>query len=84
MLNGASLVAEPGESVAIVGSSGSGKSTIVKLLLRLYDPDSGALFMDNLDLRTLTQASLRRAVAVVPQDTVRVHNKYLLCNSNLL
>lgn len=70
VLNGASLVAEPGESVAIVGSSGSGKSTIVKLLLRLYDPDSGALFMDNLDLRTLTQASLRRAVAVVPQDTV--------------
>ncbi|MCO5582226.1 hypothetical protein L7F22_036118 [Adiantum nelumboides] len=70
VLNGVSLVAEPGESVAIVGPSGSGKSTIVKLLLRLYDPDSGALFMDNLDLRLLTQASLRRAVAVVPQDTV--------------
>ncbi|KAI5084448.1 hypothetical protein GOP47_0000617 [Adiantum capillus-veneris] len=70
VLNGVSLIAEPGESVAIVGPSGSGKSTIVKLLLRLYDPDSGALFMDNLDLRILTQASLRRAVAVVPQDTV--------------
>lgn len=70
VLNGASFFAEPGESVAIVGSSGSGKSTIVKLLLRLYDPNSGALFLDNLDLRSLTQASLRRAVAVVPQDTV--------------
>lgn len=70
VLHGVSLVAESGESVAIVGPSGSGKSTIVKLLLRLYDPDVGALFMDDQDLRSLTQASLCRAVAVVPQDTV--------------
>lgn len=70
VLHGVSFVAEPGESVAIVGPSGSGKSTIVKILLRHYDPDVGALFMDDQDLRSLTQASLRRAVAVVPQDTV--------------
>ena len=71
VLHGVSLYAEPGESIAIVGPSGSGKSTIVKLLLRLYDPDIGTLFMDGHDLRSLTQASLRRAVAVVPQDTVK-------------
>ncbi|KAH7296791.1 hypothetical protein KP509_26G039000 [Ceratopteris richardii] len=70
VLNGVSFTADPGESVAIVGPSGSGKSTIVKLLLRLYDPLSGSLSMDNIDLQTLRQMSLRRAVAVVPQDTV--------------
>jgi ABC-type multidrug transport system fused ATPase/permease subunit len=64
------LSAEPGQSIALVGASGSGKSTIVKLLLRLYDPDSGSLFLDDHDLRSLSQESLRNAVAVVPQDTV--------------
>ena len=71
VLHGVSFYAEPGESIAIVGPSGSGKSTIVKLLLRLYDPEIGTLLMDGHDLRSLTQASLRRAVAVVPQDTVK-------------
>jgi ABC transporter ATM len=70
VLLGVNLKADPGESIALVGASGSGKSTIVKLLLRLYDPDSGSLFIDDHDLRTLTQDSLRSAVAVVPQDTV--------------
>ncbi|KAJ7546425.1 hypothetical protein O6H91_08G039900 [Diphasiastrum complanatum] len=69
VLHGVSFNVQPGESLAIVGPSGSGKSTIVKLLLRLYDPDSGSLFFDLQDLRTLTQASLRSVVAVVPQDT---------------
>ncbi|KAL3700724.1 hypothetical protein R1sor_018746 [Riccia sorocarpa] len=70
VLGGVSFAAEPGQSIAIVGTSGSGKSTIVKLLLRLYDPDSGSLYIDDLDLRTLSQISLRNTVAVVPQDTV--------------
>jgi len=70
VLLGVNLQANPGESIALVGASGSGKSTIVKLLLRLYDPDSGTLFLDDQDIRTLTQDSLRSAVAVVPQDTV--------------
>jgi ABC-type transport system involved in Fe-S cluster assembly fused permease/ATPase subunit len=70
VLLGINLQANPGESIALVGASGSGKSTIVKLLLRLYDPDSGTLFLDDQDIRTLTQDSLRSAVAVVPQDTV--------------
>lgn len=70
VLLGVNLQANPGESIALVGACGSGKSTIVKLLLRLYDPDSGTLFLDDQDIRTLTQDSLRNAVAVVPQDTV--------------
>ena len=48
------LQANPGESIALVGASGSRKSTIVKLLLRLYDPDLGTLFLDDQDIRTLT------------------------------
>ncbi|CAM6086696.1 unnamed protein product [Calypogeia fissa] len=70
VLKGVSFSASPGQSVAIVGTSGSGKSTIVKLLLRLYDPDVGALYVDGRDLRSLAQESLRNTVAVVPQDTV--------------
>ncbi|KAG0582977.1 hypothetical protein M758_3G101900 [Ceratodon purpureus] len=70
VLLGVNLRADPGESIALVGASGSGKSTIVKLLLRLYDPDSGSLFLDDHDLRSLSQDSLRSAVAVVPQDTI--------------
>lgn len=67
-LNEVSFVAEPGSTVAIVGPSGAGKSTLVKLALRLIDPQSGAVLIDGHDARRLTQASLRRAVALVPQD----------------
>eukprot|EP00850_Spirogloea_muscicola_P003591 SM000014S00379 [mRNA] locus=s14:1014211:1019871:+ [translate_table: standard] len=70
VLKGVSFVAEPGQSIAVVGPSGSGKSTIVKLLLRLYDPQAGTVYLDNHEIRSLTMASLRSAVAVVPQDTV--------------
>ncbi|XP_024541732.1 ABC transporter B family member 23, mitochondrial [Selaginella moellendorffii] len=70
VLHGVSFEVLPGQSLAIVGPSGSGKSTILKLLLRLYDPESGRLSFDGQDLRSITQASLRRAVAVVPQETV--------------
>lgn len=59
-----------GETVALVGSSGSGKSSIVKLLFRFYDPDSGAIRVDGQDIRAVTQESLRKEIAIVPQDCV--------------
>ncbi len=70
ILNGVSLVAEPGETVAIVGSTGSGKSTIGRLLFRFYDVQSGSLKIDGQDVRDVTQNSLHRNIGVVPQDTV--------------
>ncbi|MFD2738860.1 ABCB family ABC transporter ATP-binding protein/permease [Sulfitobacter aestuarii] len=70
ILKGISLTAEPGETVAIVGSTGSGKSTIGRLLFRFYDVQDGALRIDGQDLRDVTQDSLHRAIGVVPQDTV--------------
>ena len=60
----------PGETVAVVGHSGSGKSTLARLLYRFYDIDDGAIEIDGHDLRSLTQASLRAAIGIVPQDTV--------------
>jgi ATP-binding cassette subfamily B protein len=60
----------PGGTVAVVGHSGSGKSTLARLLYRFYDVDGGAIRIDGADLRDLTQASLRGAIAIVPQDTV--------------
>ncbi len=70
ILKGVTLEAKPGETVAIVGSTGSGKSTIGRLLFRFYDVQGGALKIDGQDLRNVTQASLHRAIGVVPQDTV--------------
>jgi ATP-binding cassette, subfamily B, heavy metal transporter len=60
----------PGRTVAIVGPSGGGKSTIARLLFRFYDVGSGAITIDGQDLRAVTQHSLRRVIGVVPQDTV--------------
>jgi ATP-binding cassette subfamily B protein len=60
----------PGGSVAIVGPSGAGKSTIARLLFRFYDVSAGAIEIDGQDIREITQDSLRRAIGVVPQDTV--------------
>jgi ATP-binding cassette subfamily B protein len=60
----------PGGTVAVVGPSGSGKSTLARLLYRFYDVDGGSIRIDGCDLRDLTQASLRAAIAIVPQDTV--------------
>jgi ATP-binding cassette, subfamily B, heavy metal transporter len=60
----------PGAQVAIVGPSGAGKSTIARLLFRFYDVDAGAIEIDGQDIRDITQESLRRAIGVVPQDTV--------------
>ena len=60
----------PGATVAIVGASGAGKSTISRLLFRFYDVAGGAILIDGQDIRAVTQDSLRRAIGVVPQDTV--------------
>jgi len=60
----------PGGSVAIVGPSGAGKSTLSRLLFRFYDVNEGAIRIDGQDLRDVTQDSIRRAIGVVPQDTV--------------
>lgn len=70
ILKGVSLTAEPGEMVAIVGSTGSGKSTIGRLLFRFYDVSEGSLCIDGQDVRDVTQHSLHRQIGVVPQDTV--------------
>jgi ATP-binding cassette subfamily B protein len=70
ILKGVSLKVGAGETVAIVGSSGSGKSTIGRLLFRFYDVTKGALLIDGQDLRDVTQVSLHDAIGVVPQDTV--------------
>jgi ATP-binding cassette subfamily B protein len=60
----------PGRTVAIVGPSGAGKSTISRILFRFYDVAQGAVLIDGQDIRTVTQKSLRRALGIVPQDTV--------------
>jgi ATP-binding cassette subfamily B protein len=70
ILHGVSFEVPPGGTVAVVGHSGSGKSTLARLLYRFYDVDGGHIRIDGLDLRELTQASLRAAIAIVPQDTV--------------
>ena len=68
VLHGISFTAQPGEMVALVGSSGAGKSTIASLVARLYDVDSGAVRLAGTDVRDLTFASLRDTVGVVTQD----------------
>ncbi|MGA0545725.1 ABCB family ABC transporter ATP-binding protein/permease [Brevundimonas sp. VNH65] len=78
-LEDVSFVAAPGQTTAIVGPSGSGKSTIVKLALRLLDPAAGEVRIDGKDMRDVTQASIRRAVALVPQD-VALFNDTLATN----
>jgi len=69
-LEGFSLVVEPGEMVALVGPSGAGKSTILQLLLRFYDPQSGAIRIDGVDIAQVHPAELRRRIGLVAQDPV--------------
>jgi ABC-type transport system involved in Fe-S cluster assembly fused permease/ATPase subunit len=70
ILKNVSFSVKHGKTVAIVGSSGSGKSTISRLLFRFYDSNDGHISIDGQDIRNITQASLRSAIGVVPQDTV--------------
>ena len=70
ILHGISLTIPAGKTVAVVGPSGSGKSTLARLLFRCYDVQQGAIRIDGHELRQLTQDSVRRAIGIVPQDTV--------------
>ena len=65
-----SFTAEPGEVIAIIGSTGAGKSTLVHLLLRFYDVQSGSILVDGVDVRRMTQEQLRAKIGYVPQQTV--------------
>jgi ABC-type multidrug transport system fused ATPase/permease subunit len=69
VLHGVSFAAEPGQTVALVGHTGAGKSTVVKLLARFYDPTSGQVLIDGCDLRDVTAESLRSQLGIVPQES---------------
>ena len=79
ILHDVSFVIPPGKKVAVVGPSGAGKSTLARLLFRFYDVRSGAIRINGQDIREVTQASLRAAIGIVPQDTV-LFNDTLLYN----
>ena len=78
-LQGVTFTAQPGTTVAIVGPSGAGKTTLVRLALRMIDPQAGRVTLDGHDLKALKQGSLRRAVALVPQD-VALFNDTVMAN----
>jgi ATP-binding cassette subfamily B protein len=73
IFNDLSITIRPGEKVALVGHSGGGKSTLIKLLLRLYDVNAGEILIDGQNITQVTQESLRRAIALVPQDPILFH-----------
>jgi len=75
---------KPNESVAIVGTSGAGKTTLVKLLMRFYDVSSGRILIDGHDLRDVTKESLRKNIGIVPQDPMLFNEtiKFNLCYAN--
>jgi ATP-binding cassette, subfamily B, heavy metal transporter len=77
ILKGISFRVGPGERVALVGTSGSGKSTIGRLLFRFYDIQSGAILIDGQNVQSVTQSSLHQAIGVVPQDTVLFNDTVL-------
>jgi ATP-binding cassette subfamily B protein len=70
ILHGVEFTMHPGTTTAVVGASGAGKSTLSRLLFRFYDVTAGRILVDGQDIRAVTQASLRAAVGIVPQDTV--------------
>lgn len=70
ILHGIDITIPAGKTLAVVGFSGSGKSTLVRLLFRFYDLDSGKIKIDGQDIKNVTQDSLRKAIGIVPQDTV--------------
>lgn len=69
-LDGVSFAIRPGETVALVGPSGAGKTTVIQLILRFFDPQSGTVRLDGIDLREMAREDFRRAQALVPQDPV--------------
>jgi ATP-binding cassette, subfamily B, bacterial len=69
-LNGVSLTVRPGETVALVGPSGAGKTTILQLMMRFYDPQSGRITLDGIPLTAMSRADFRSVIALVPQDPV--------------
>ncbi|AQS39663.1 fused permease/ATPase component of ABC transporter involved in Fe-S cluster assembly [Shewanella psychrophila] len=77
ILKDVSFTILPGQKVAIVGDSGAGKSTIVKLLFRFYDVEKGCISLDGVNINNLTQDALRQAIAIVPQDTVLFNDSLL-------
>ncbi|TAE57751.1 MAG: ABC transporter ATP-binding protein [Nostocales cyanobacterium] len=70
VLNNISLLVNPGEAIALVGASGAGKTTFVNLLPRFYDPESGSIFIDDVNIRDVTLNSLRKNIGIVPQETI--------------
>jgi ATP-binding cassette, subfamily B, bacterial len=70
VLKGLNLLVHPGEAIALVGASGAGKTTLVNLLPRFYDPQAGAVLIDGIDIRQVRLASLRRQIGIVPQETL--------------
>ena len=70
VLKGLDLTVRPGQKIAIVGATGSGKTTVVNLLTRFYETDSGSITVDGVDIREIPKADLRRMIAIVLQDTV--------------
>ncbi len=70
VLQNLSLLALPGERIALVGASGAGKTTLVNLLPRFYDPQSGQILIDGINIQDVTLSSLRRQIAIVPQETI--------------
>lgn len=79
VLRDVSFVVPAGKTVAVVGASGSGKSSLVRLLFRLYEPDSGTILLDGRPTAQMALSDVRRAIAVVPQDTVLFHDT-IACN----
>jgi subfamily B ATP-binding cassette protein MsbA len=73
-VTGLTLVIQPGQKVALVGASGAGKSTILSLLLRFYDPQQGRILIDGYDLRDLTLVSLREQIGIVTQESFLFHD----------
>lgn len=69
VLKDINLLIEPGRRLGIVGKVGSGKSTLIQLLLRIYNPSSGHLFIDDIDIRKISLSSLRKAIGVIPQES---------------
>ncbi|UFU01455.1 ABC transporter ATP-binding protein/permease [Radiobacillus kanasensis] len=82
VLKNINFIANPGETVALVGPTGAGKTTIISLISRFYDPEYGQIFMDDIDLQTISKSSLREKVGVVLQDahlfetTIRENIRY--------